>query len=179
MKSFACAVAAVVALSAVPAAAAPILVNSNADGFVVKNDAAGNFTLSGGDNQTGMAGSTIYADIATFTQTIFGTFGYSTADGARYDTAGYIVKGNRVQLTNDGGQKSQNGGFSFLVNAGDEYGFYVDTTDNVYGRGNIAVMSNAFAAAVPEPATWAMMFLGFGMIGAAVRYRRRANIVFA
>ena len=29
------------------------------------------------------------------------------------------------------------------------------------------------AAAVPEPGTWAMMLVGFGMIGGTVRYRRR------
>lgn len=28
-------------------------------------------------------------------------------------------------------------------------------------------------SAVPEPATWAMMLLGFGLIGGAMRYRRR------
>lgn len=31
--------------------------------------------------------------------------------------------------------------------------------------------------AVPEPATWAMMIGGFGMIGASLRYRRRKTIV--
>lgn len=31
----------------------------------------------------------------------------------------------------------------------------------------------AFAPAVPEPATWATMLLGFGAIGGAIRYRRR------
>ena len=30
--------------------------------------------------------------------------------------------------------------------------------------------------AVPEPATWATMLLGFGLIGAAARYRRRAKV---
>jgi hypothetical protein len=35
----------------------------------------------------------------------------------------------------------------------------------------------ALTAAVPEPATWAMMLLGFGMIGAASRYRRRSEKV--
>ncbi len=30
---------------------------------------------------------------------------------------------------------------------------------------------------VPEPGTWAMMLLGFGMMGAAMRYRRRETAV--
>lgn len=38
----------------------------------------------------------------------------------------------------------------------------------------------SFTAAVPEPATWAMMLVGFGMIGATARYRRRkSNVAFA
>ncbi len=32
----------------------------------------------------------------------------------------------------------------------------------------------SITAAVPEPATWAMMLVGFGMVGAASRYRRRS-----
>ena len=36
------------------------------------------------------------------------------------------------------------------------------------------------AVAVPEPATWAMILVGFGMMGASMRYRRRAtNVVYA
>jgi len=31
------------------------------------------------------------------------------------------------------------------------------------------------ATAVPEPATWAMMLVGFGMMGASMRYRRRST----
>jgi hypothetical protein len=38
----------------------------------------------------------------------------------------------------------------------------------------IAMLDNvSLTAAVPEPATWAMMLVGFGMIGASARYRRR------
>ena len=33
--------------------------------------------------------------------------------------------------------------------------------------------------AVPEPATWAMMILGMGMIGAGMRMRRRARATYA
>ncbi|HVF94078.1 MAG TPA: PEPxxWA-CTERM sorting domain-containing protein [Sphingomonas sp.] len=37
-----------------------------------------------------------------------------------------------------------------------------------------------FTAVVPEPATWAMMLVGFGMVGAATRYRRRsAKVVYS
>lgn len=34
-----------------------------------------------------------------------------------------------------------------------------------------------FAASVPEPATWGMMILGFGLMGAAMRYRRHKTSV--
>jgi hypothetical protein len=33
----------------------------------------------------------------------------------------------------------------------------------------------SMTAAVPEPATWAMMLVGFGMVGGAARYRRRST----
>lgn len=39
-----------------------------------------------------------------------------------------------------------------------------------YG-GNITFQPGA----VPEPATWAMMLVGFGMMGASMRYRRRST----
>ncbi|WP_394648929.1 PEPxxWA-CTERM sorting domain-containing protein [uncultured Sphingomonas sp.] len=39
----------------------------------------------------------------------------------------------------------------------------------------IGVRISGVAAAVPEPATWAMMLLGFGMVGAASRHRRRST----
>lgn len=34
-------------------------------------------------------------------------------------------------------------------------------------------------AAVPEPSSWAMLVAGFGLIGGALRQRRRANLWFA
>jgi hypothetical protein len=42
-------------------------------------------------------------------------------------------------------------------------------------RGTYAANFSFGAAAVPEPATWAMMLVGFGMMGAAMRYRRRST----
>lgn len=47
-------------------------------------------------------------------------------------------------------------------------GNYVYTTANAY---------NSFFAAVPEPAVWMQLILGFGVIGSAVRYRRRRTVL--
>jgi hypothetical protein len=41
-------------------------------------------------------------------------------------------------------------------------------------------VANFTVTAVPEPATWGMMLLGFGMVAGAARYRRRATkVVYA
>ncbi len=45
-----------------------------------------------------------------------------------------------------------------------------------YRLGAYAVNSAIFGA-VPEPATWAMMLVGFGMMGASMRYRRRNTVL--
>ena len=39
--------------------------------------------------------------------------------------------------------------------------------------------ASPMAGAVPEPATWAMMMLGFGLIGGAMRRRRRVTVRYA
>lgn len=41
-----------------------------------------------------------------------------------------------------------------------------------------AALDNVSVTAVPEPATWAMMIAGVGLVGASMR-RRRANVQFA
>jgi hypothetical protein len=49
-----------------------------------------------------------------------------------------------------------------------------------YGPNRLGTVNVGSAAAVPETATWGMMIAGFGMIGAAMRYRRRsAKVTFA
>ncbi len=48
-----------------------------------------------------------------------------------------------------------------------------------YGNQGIALVNFSFSqiSAVPEPATWAMMLLGFGVIGTSLRRRRKALAV--
>lgn len=44
---------------------------------------------------------------------------------------------------------------------------------------NFRVTGNLVGAAVPEPATWALMLLGFGAVGGSLRRRRQAVLRFA
>lgn len=41
---------------------------------------------------------------------------------------------------------------------------------------SISFTLSGVTGAVPEPATWAMMILGFGLVGAALRQRRGGQI---
>jgi hypothetical protein len=76
-------------------------------------------------------------------------------------------------------------GLRFFTAAGNDIRFfYQDTVSkyrvNTFSPGSssyVTVTTSPVAAAVPEPATWALMIGGFGAIGGAVRYRRRRTSV--
>lgn len=61
----------------------------------------------------------------------------------------------------------------FLVNNAPTTQFL--TTEGVVNDAQIIAQVRTLAGAVPEPASWAMMITGFGLVGAAVR-RRRAQV---
>lgn len=70
-------------------------------------------------------------------------------------------------------------GIRATVGSDDYYGF-VFTTNNIlkgYGFETAANTTITATTAVPEPATWAMMLLGFGLVAGATRYRRRNTAV--
>jgi hypothetical protein len=48
--------------------------------------------------------------------------------------------------------------------------------DELGFQGFLITVTSAETSAVPEPATWAMMLFGFGVIGGATRYRRRKEM---
>ena len=51
------------------------------------------------------------------------------------------------------------------------------TLDNTQGFSNAALYTTGTPPGVPEPATWAMMLLGFGAAGVAMRRSRRKQLV--
>ncbi len=61
--------------------------------------------------------------------------------------------------------------FRFSKAIGQEFG-------SLAGIGAVVDFTPAATAAVPEPATWGMMILGFGAIGAATRRRRFTRVSF-
>lgn len=92
------------------------------------------------------------------------------------DGEGWAVYGSN--LAGDGGTL-----LSFILSGSDEnshpfgswgtyqyYDFYSTGTNNL-SFGNVLLSSVAYA--VPEPATWAMMLIGFGAIGLTMRRRRK------
>jgi hypothetical protein len=54
-----------------------------------------------------------------------------------------------------------------------------DTRDLTTPSGLRVTASDVIVASVPEPSTWAMMLIGFGAVGFAVRYGRRRPLVSA
>ncbi len=58
--------------------------------------------------------------------------------------------------------------FSFSIRAGGKG--YQGGNDESWGIDNVSLYANA----VPEPATWAMLIAGFGLVGASLRRKRAA-----
>ena len=103
------------------------------------------------------------------------------------DARGFCTLGLGVREVNPASGDSGGGGFiDGRLASVTSYGLVVDSDfggANNSGFGDLAgyvpifihadFIRNAIAA-VPEPATWAQMLLGFGMIGVATRRRRRS-----
>lgn len=88
---------------------------------------------------------------------------------------GFDVDADASLDITSGGQAFLSSGFGFYsVNLTTGAATFVGQTD---GLRNIAVAGAT--PAVPEPATWAMMIAGFGMIGGTLRRRNATRVNFA
>lgn len=168
-------------LLAAPAMAAFTLANDNGgDGFVqVDPLEPRNFTLFSANNapdiNNNFSNLTTYGDTASRARLVNVRWSHVTADSeANWDAGGWFLNGSFNQLTDDSITTGivQGGRFQIVLNPGDDWGFYINTTDSFNGRGELTIST------VPEPQSWALLIAGFGLVGAVAR-RRRGGMISA
>ena len=93
----------------------------------------------------------------------------STSGGESWSIYGSDLLGTLGDLLLTG---SSEGSLVGLPNFGD-YNYYNFVSNNGGGKNVLLGGLSYNAAAVPEPATWAMMLLGFGAVGFSMRRRNQ------
>lgn len=197
------AVASALALAAATPASAAIIITASPGAVqpsenVLANTSMTGTTVMGTTNQTGSAVS-IQSNEALTSTSSNGQSRFSAADGSALDlgtiflTAGGTFTQAEFNLFNAASDTSS---VAITVN-GVTQTFALGNGQNFFGfsaTGGDTISSISFntngsgvadlrqlrvggvAAAVPEPATWALMLLGFGAIGASLRRRRPAHL---
>jgi hypothetical protein len=143
-----------------------LLTNTNADGSVATPDGGLSIVLTGGNNGSGLAGTTDLVAAATGAGTVQFQYSYSALDFPGFDFGGYLLDGAFSRLADIDGQS---GTALFTVTPGRSFGFRVGTMDNT-GEPGILTISNFSApsgtgSSVPEPGTAPMMLV---LAGAAI-----------
>jgi len=91
---------------------------------------------------------------------------------------------NLAAQYNSGCSGDPTGGFCNFTNAGVSFSGIAHSinfggTAGQTGYDNITFGSAVAQGGVPEPASWAMMLGGFGLVGGAMRVRRKSAVSFA
>ena len=134
-------------------------------------------TLTGGNDGSGSASSTIFRIAIAETGTLSFDWAYSTNEANSFwDPFGYQLTGVGItQLTTNGAAagSSQSGSVSIAVTAGDIFGFRLTTRDNGFGSASSAI-SNFSAPLAPSPVPVPPSFGLFGFaLGGLVMMQRR------
>src|ERR1019366_6099274 len=137
------------------------LINDNADGSLGMAPDVQSFVLTGGNNGSGLPGTTEVSVTATSSSLLKFAWFYSSLDIPGLDSAGYSLGTSRIQLANSDGSS---GSLSVVVNAGETYGWWADTVDNTGEPGILTVQLAGPVAQVPEPDTVSLVFAGLLMI---------------
>ena len=186
MKTLFATLATVTLLATVPAAAAT---------YVRTATTAGGPTFNrplAGTPPTGLSsvGTAVHYDPFTFTVSASGS--YSFLDASTYDNFLILYSGTfnpatplaNALVANDDLAGVGNAGFTAALAAGTTYIAVATAFNNansgaytltITGPGDVIAPG---AGAVPEPASWALMIAGFGLLGGTMR-ARRARVAFA
>ena len=169
------AVAATVIISAGPADAAQFGFSFVPSQALIGPAVSGSGTFFTSDVATTVGGRTAFA-ITSITGTVNGSAINAPNTGTSYGN--YFTTGSTFL---DGS------GLRFFTQSGiDVRFFYQDTvsryrvnTFGAFGSSEYVTATSSAVAAVPEPATWAMMIAGFGGVGFAMRRSRKLSVRFA
>lgn len=197
----ACAASAV-ALVAPSSAAASVTISGSVTGFSLPGDpglaldasaiAFADFTLAsvGATHTTnvfriGTNESSVDLD-DLLPRSVSATFGFTSPGGASGTAVGSSSGFYRL-FTNCGAFAGGCGRVDWtnptIVNFDGGGQFSITLTDVEFGTpgfANVAARFELIAAPVPEPSTWAMLILGFGLVGGAMRSRRtRTSVAYA
>jgi hypothetical protein len=107
---------------------------------------------------------------------IEGLSSYAGADNLIYPSAAPFVDFGGLSFTTDKG-----GDFNFGLGGSGPLGLILNSSVLNPGGGAVSfpgsVDISLNVAAVPEPATWAVMLVGFGAMGASMRAARRKSAI--
>jgi hypothetical protein len=140
---------------------APFLTDSGVNGISEMRDLSGTDTDPNWPDGSSVFAADITASITAPTAGNY-TFGFGS------DDAGYVfINGNLISSVSESGPSGFPGLQLFSVPLSAGANNLEIQYDNIYGGGAVVDFQ-----AVPEAATWAMMLLGVGVMGAALRGRR-------
>ena len=175
MKTITLAAAALLASTAMPAAAASLIgvqvtgtllyptQNTNYNGQTPVTKTVVDPGVEFGSGFFGAPGSIdVGANTVTFATNHTGPYGPGDYNGYRLDFAGRTV----TSFTLNNSSTYSPNGFSFNGSS-----VFFDVTGTSGNDGS--AIFDITTSAVPEPATWALMIIGFGLVGAGVRSRRK------
>ncbi len=159
-------------MTSAPAAAADFIFDFQTNTPLIGGPASGSGTITTDDvtfSSRGFTAQRIIAIVGTFNgSTITGLATPFGANNLYYVTGPTFVDGSGLGFRTAAGTNVN----LFFQGSGGRY--RVNTT-GPFTSSFVNATSSA-AAAVPEPATWGLMILGFGVVGASLR-RRRAPAV--
>jgi hypothetical protein len=150
-----------------------LLVNTNGDGTASTPDAGLSVILMGGNNGSGLPGTTDLTIVSAAIGTLHFDYAYSSVDGVGFDRAGYLLGQTFVEFPDTDGLS---GSTAIVVGLGQTVGFRVETMDNT-GEPGILTITNfsapGTAAQIPEPAALWTVTIGLAMVGVGQFMKRR------
>lgn len=148
--------------------------NDGAGALPVVGDGTNYLSVLGGGSYTISLAATSIVSFVLGSLDTYNTVVLSFASGDPLSLSGAQIKGalTPTPLVNSGDQTipATNGRVTYTVNGGDP----LITGITFLSEGNSFEIDD-LATAVPEPATWAMLVIGFGAVGTAMRRRKPAN----